>query len=130
VHLTEAPINPQRAAHEIDKVLPEDAILVSDIGVHHNWLLQFCHPTRPDSLIGSMGFGSMSKVPSKPMDPRLIEARERVRDACKANGLPFLDGCTPENIKAKIDEGVRVVAGHREDTAKVGREYTKRTMPV
>lgn len=53
------PINPQRAAVEIDKALPEDAILVSDIGVHHNWLLQFCTPTRPDSLIGSMGFGPM-----------------------------------------------------------------------
>ena len=54
-----SPINPQRAAVEIDKALPEDAILVSDIGVHHNWLLQFCKPTRPDSLIGSMGFGPM-----------------------------------------------------------------------
>ena len=54
-----SPINPQRAAVEIDKALPEDAILVSDIGVHHNWLLQFCNPTRPDSLIGSMGFGPM-----------------------------------------------------------------------
>jgi acetolactate synthase I/II/III large subunit len=54
-----APINPQRAAHEIDRALPEDAILVSDIGVHHNWLLQFCKPRRPDSLIGSMGFGPM-----------------------------------------------------------------------
>jgi acetolactate synthase-1/2/3 large subunit len=53
------PINPQRAAHEIDKVLPEDAILVSDIGIHHNWLIQFCHPKRPDSLIGSMGYGPM-----------------------------------------------------------------------
>ncbi len=53
------PINPQRAAHEIDKALPEDAILVSDIGVHHNWLLSFCKPKRPDSLIGSMGFGPM-----------------------------------------------------------------------
>ena len=53
------PIHPQRAAHEIDKALPEDAILVSDIGVHHNWLLQFCKPRRPDSLIGSMGFGPM-----------------------------------------------------------------------
>lgn len=53
------PINPQRAAHEIDKVLPEEAILVSDIGIHHNWLIQFCHPKRPDSLIGSMGFGPM-----------------------------------------------------------------------
>ncbi len=53
------PIHPQRAAHEIDRALPEDAILVSDIGIHHNWLLQFCKPRRPDSLIGSMGFGPM-----------------------------------------------------------------------
>jgi acetolactate synthase I/II/III large subunit len=53
------PINPQRAAFEIDRALPEDAILVSDIGVHHNWLLQFCKPRRPDSLIGSMGFGPL-----------------------------------------------------------------------
>ena len=57
--MTPRPIHPQRAAHEIDKALPEDAILVSDIGVHHNWLIQFCNPRRPDSLIGSMGFGPM-----------------------------------------------------------------------
>ncbi|MBT7486483.1 MAG: thiamine pyrophosphate-binding protein, partial [Rhodospirillales bacterium] len=54
-----SPIHPQRAAHVIDNALPEDAILVSDIGIHHNWLLQFCNPKRPDSLIGSMGFGPM-----------------------------------------------------------------------
>ncbi len=53
------PIAPQRAVQEIDRVLPEDTILVSDIGVHHNWLIQFCKPKRPDSLIGSMGFGPM-----------------------------------------------------------------------
>ena len=53
------PINPQRAAAEIGKALPDDAILVSDIGVHHNWLLSFCKPKRPNSLIGSMGFGPM-----------------------------------------------------------------------
>jgi acetolactate synthase-1/2/3 large subunit len=53
------PIHPQRAAAEIDKALPDDAILVSDIGVHHNWLNLFCKPKRPDSLIGSMGFGPM-----------------------------------------------------------------------
>src|SRR5829696_9570907 len=54
-----SPINPQRAAHEIDRALPDDAILVSDIGIHHNWLLQYCNPKRPDSLIGCMGFGPM-----------------------------------------------------------------------
>ncbi len=53
------PIPPQRAVREIETALPEDTILVSDIGVHHNWLLQFCNPRRPDSLVGSMGFGPM-----------------------------------------------------------------------
>lgn len=54
-----SPIHPQRAALEIDRALPEDAILVSDIGIHHNWLLQFCKPKNPDQMIGSMGFGPM-----------------------------------------------------------------------
>jgi acetolactate synthase-1/2/3 large subunit len=53
------PIGPQRAAREIDLALPDNAILVSDIGIHHNWLIQYCKPSRPDSLIGSMGFGPM-----------------------------------------------------------------------
>jgi acetolactate synthase-1/2/3 large subunit len=53
------PIHPQRAAAEIDKALPDDAIMVSDIGVHHNWLLQFCKPKQPNSFIGCMGFGPM-----------------------------------------------------------------------
>ena len=54
-----SPINPQRAAREIDLALPEDTILVSDIGIHHNWLIQYCKPSRPDSLVGCMGFGPM-----------------------------------------------------------------------
>ncbi len=54
-----SPIHPQRAALEIDSALPDDAILVSDIGIHHNWLLQFCNPKNPDQMIGSMGFGPM-----------------------------------------------------------------------
>jgi acetolactate synthase-1/2/3 large subunit len=53
------PIPPQRATCEIDSALTEDTILVSDIGVHHNWLIQFTKPRRPDSLIGCMGFGAM-----------------------------------------------------------------------
>jgi acetolactate synthase-1/2/3 large subunit len=53
------PIHPQRAAHEIGKALPDDVIVVSDVGVHHNWLLQFYRAKNPHSLIGSMGFGAM-----------------------------------------------------------------------
>ena len=76
-----------------------------------------------------MSFG-IKRDPDKPMDPRLLEARDRVKAACDANNLAFLEGATPENITEKIDEGVRIIAGHREDTAEVGPSYSKRTMPV
>ena len=76
-----------------------------------------------------MSFG-IKRDPSKPMDPRLLEARARVKAACEANNLAFLEGATPEDITEKIDEGVRIIAGHREDTAEIGRAHSKRTMPV
>ncbi len=76
-----------------------------------------------------MSFG-IKRDPSKPMDPRLLEARDRVKAACDANNLAFLEGATPEDITEKIDEGVRIIAGHREDTSKIGRAHSKRTMPI
>ena len=45
-------------------------------------------------------------------------------------GIAFLEIGTPENITAKIDQGVRVIAGHHEEAAKIGRAYQKRAMPV
>lgn len=76
-----------------------------------------------------MSFG-IKRDASKPLDPRLVEARARVRDACREHGVAFQDSCTPDNIVARIEEGVRVVAGDREEIARIGRRYTKRTMPV
>jgi 4-hydroxy-2-oxoheptanedioate aldolase len=65
-----------------------------------------------------------------PYPPDMQKARDRVFAACGANRIAFLEGCTPDSIAARLDEGVRVVAGGREDTARVGRAYQHRTMPV
>ena len=69
-------------------------------------------------------------VPRDPYPAEMKEARERVFAACRKNHIPFLETCSPENIVAKLDEGVRVIAGHREETAKIGRLHQRRTMPV
>ena len=74
-----------------------------------------------------MSFG-IRRDPARPLDPRLVEARERVRDACKARGIPFLDARTPADVTQGIDEGVRIVAGGSAETAKIGRAHTRRTM--
>ncbi len=66
----------------------------------------------------------------RPYPPAMTEARERIFAACRQNGVAFLEGATPENIVELIDEGVRVIAGGREDTAKIGRKHSGRTMPA
>jgi hypothetical protein len=50
--------------------------------------------------------------------------------ACRNSGVAFLQGCTPDNIIARIDEGVRVIAGHSEASAIRGRAHQKRKLPV
>ena len=43
--------------------------------------------------------------------PELQHARQRVFDACKAAGIPFLEGCTEDNLAQKLADGVRVIPG-------------------
>ena len=76
----------------------------------------------------SMSLGYMNAP--RPYPPEMQEARDRVKAACEENGVAFLEGATPEDVGRKIDEGVRVVSGQREETARIGREHTKREMPV
>jgi 4-hydroxy-2-oxoheptanedioate aldolase len=81
----------------------------------------------PGDLGLSLGY---TTVPRAPYPPEMRAARERVFAACRRHRIPFLEGCTPENIIARLDEGVRVIAGHREDVARIGRAHQKRTMPI
>jgi 4-hydroxy-2-oxoheptanedioate aldolase len=69
-------------------------------------------------------------VPRHPYPPEMQEARERVFAACKRNGVAFLEVGSPDTITRQLDEGVRVIAGQDEVTARIGRAYQKRAMPV
>jgi 4-hydroxy-2-oxoheptanedioate aldolase len=80
----------------------------------------------PGDLSLSLGYFHLPQ----PMPDEMQEVRRRVRAACLANGIAFLESASPEDIKEKIDAGARVIAGHREDTARIGREHTQRTMVV
>ncbi len=81
----------------------------------------------PGDLSLALGYRDM---PRDPYPPEMKEARDKVFSACRKNGVAFLEIGTPENIAQKLDEGVRVIAGHREATAHIGRAHQNRTMPV
>jgi len=81
----------------------------------------------PGDLSLSLGYRT---IPREPYPKEMQIARDRILAACRRHGVAFLQSCTEDNIIARIEEGVRVVAGHSEAAAVKGRAHQRRTMPV
>ncbi|HVC53932.1 MAG TPA: aldolase/citrate lyase family protein [Stellaceae bacterium] len=81
----------------------------------------------PGDLSLALGY---TEMPRDNYPPEMQEARAKVMAACRKNGVAFLEIGTPANIVGKIDEGVRVFAGHSEEAARIGRAHQRRMMPV
>jgi 2-keto-3-deoxy-L-rhamnonate aldolase RhmA len=77
----------------------------------------------------SLSLGS-TKLLRDPYPPVMQAARDKVFAACRRNGIAFLEGCTRVNIKARLDEGVRVISGHDPEMAAIGRAHQARTLPA
>jgi acetolactate synthase-1/2/3 large subunit len=54
-----SPIRPERIVADCRAVLPDDAILACDVGVNHNWYMQFWKARRPQTMLNSWGFSGM-----------------------------------------------------------------------
>jgi 2-keto-3-deoxy-L-rhamnonate aldolase RhmA len=72
----------------------------------------------PGDLGLSLGYTTLQR---DPYPPEMQEARDRVLAACKQHGIASLEGGTPANIVARLDDGVRVIADHNEESARLGR---------
>jgi acetolactate synthase-1/2/3 large subunit len=60
-HFTDStsPLRPEFVVGAVQQMLPDDAILSLDSGVHHNWFMQFWRAKRPQSMLNSWGYSSM-----------------------------------------------------------------------
>jgi acetolactate synthase-1/2/3 large subunit len=54
-----SPLRPERVVADCRAVLPDDAILCCDVGVSHNWYMQFWQARRPQCMLNSWGFSGM-----------------------------------------------------------------------
>ena len=80
---------------------------------------------------GDMGMSFGYQNTPNPYPAEMIEARDRVFAACKAAGVAFLEGASPDDVADNIDQGVRIFsAGSAGEVADAGRSYTNRSMPV
>ncbi len=74
----------------------------------------------PGDLGLSLGYTTLRR---DPYPPEMQEARDKVLAACLRNGIAFLEGGTPANIIERLDQGVRVIADHNEESARIGRAH-------
>ena len=81
----------------------------------------------PGDLGLSLGYTTLQR---RPYPAEMEAARAEVFAACRRNKLAFLEGQRPDTIVVALDEGVRVIAGHNPEVAKLGRAHQKRAMPV
>jgi 4-hydroxy-2-oxoheptanedioate aldolase len=77
----------------------------------------------PGDLGLSLGYTTLRR---DPYPPEMQEARDKVLAACRRNGIAFLEGGTPANIIERLDQGVRVIADHSEESARIGRAHQQR----
>ncbi len=54
-----SPIRPERIVADCQAVMPADAILCCDVGVNHNWYMQFWKARSPQNMLNSWGFSGM-----------------------------------------------------------------------
>lgn len=77
----------------------------------------------PGDLGLALGY---TTVPRQPYPPEMQAARDRIFATCRKQGVAFLEGCLPEQLIARLDQGVRVIGGMTEEAARIGREYQRR----
>ncbi len=73
--------------------------------------------------------GSLEGRADPPVPEGVQAAVDKVLELCKKYNVFFLDNVLPDNVKKRLDKGVMIGAGRREDAAEIGRQHTKRVMP-
>ena len=57
--LRTSPLRPEQVVADLRGVLPDDAIISLDSGVHHNWFMQFWEARQPQTMLNAWGFSAM-----------------------------------------------------------------------
>lgn len=119
------PLNPEGEIMLGVKVEDQQALANTELTVGVPGLAFAEHGPRDMGL----SYGYLEGRADPPVPEEVNAAGRRVLAVCEANGLFFLDNVLPDNVVGRINAGVMIGAGRRQDSAEVGRKYTKRKMP-
>jgi acetolactate synthase-1/2/3 large subunit len=85
-----SPIRPERIVADCRKVLPDDAIISLDSGIHHNWFMQFWEARRPRTMLNTWGYSGMGFGPSSILGAKLAAPDRPCVSICGDGGFTMV----------------------------------------
>jgi acetolactate synthase-1/2/3 large subunit len=84
------PIRPERIVADCRKVLPDDAIISLDSGIHHNWFMQFWEARQPRTMLNTWGYSGMGFGPSSILGAKLAAPDKVCVSICGDGGFTMV----------------------------------------
>jgi len=84
------PIRPERIVADCRAVLPDDAVISLDSGIHHNWFMQFWEARRPQSMLNTWGYSGMGFGPSSILGAKLAAPERPCVAICGDGGFTMV----------------------------------------
>lgn len=81
------PIRPERVVCDLRRIMPDDGIVLADVGVHHNWMISEYEARKPRTFIQTWGFASMGFGIAGPLGAKLAAPDRPVVGLCGDGGF-------------------------------------------
>ena len=81
------PLEPARVVADLRKVVPDNGIVLSDVGGHHNWLIMEFEARQPRTLLQTWGFASMGFGVAAGLGAKLAAPDRPVVSVCGDGGF-------------------------------------------
>jgi acetolactate synthase-1/2/3 large subunit len=81
------PIRPERLVADVRRVVPEDGIVLVDVGAHHNWMVAEYGAWKARTLLQTWGYASMGFGVAGPLGAKLAAPDRAVVTVCGDGGF-------------------------------------------
>jgi acetolactate synthase-1/2/3 large subunit len=85
-----SPIRPERIVADCRAVLPDDAVISLDSGIHHNWFMQFWEARRPQTMLNTWGYSGMGFGPCAILGAKLAAPDRPCVSICGDGGFTMV----------------------------------------
>jgi acetolactate synthase-1/2/3 large subunit len=85
-----SPLRPERVVADCRAVLPDNAIISLDSGVHHNWYMQFWEARQPQTMLNTWGFSGMGFGPAGILGAKLAAPDRPCVAVCGDGGFTMV----------------------------------------